>query len=143
MLKKDDPDSQVCYYQVSTCPSTVSYAPSPTERLTQAGIGTYIKPGAVSPFLHSVVKFLDSGLALYISHHVLDGYMFLMQHYRRGDNICIFGCVFFFGNVIPYNLTFFSEGYSRGAYIARALAGMLHKVSPSLQSINVSSSDLP
>lgn len=32
-----------------------------------------------------------------------------MQHYRRGDRICLFG-------------------FSRGAYTARALAGMLHKV---------------
>lgn len=39
----------------------------------------------------------------------MDGYKFLMQNYRTGDKICIFG-------------------FSRGAYTARALAGMLHKV---------------
>jgi hypothetical protein len=41
--------------------------------------------------------------------HVMDGYEFLMQNYTAGDRICIFG-------------------FSRGAYTARALAGMLHKV---------------
>ncbi|KAL0562898.1 hypothetical protein V5O48_019180, partial [Marasmius crinis-equi] len=37
------------------------------------------------------------------------GYEFLMQNYEAGDKICIFG-------------------FSRGAYTARALAGMIHKV---------------
>jgi uncharacterized protein (DUF2235 family) len=41
--------------------------------------------------------------------HVMDGYEFLMQNYKAGDRICIFG-------------------FSRGAYTARALAGMIHKV---------------
>jgi hypothetical protein len=34
MLDKDDPESQLCYYQESTRPSTVSYALNPTERFT-------------------------------------------------------------------------------------------------------------
>lgn len=39
----------------------------------------------------------------------MGGYKFLMQNYREGDRICLFG-------------------FSRGAYTARCLAGMLHKV---------------
>lgn len=39
----------------------------------------------------------------------MEGYTFLMQNYRAGDKICIFG-------------------FSRGAYTARALGGMLFKV---------------
>ncbi|KAG6830522.1 hypothetical protein H0H87_007820 [Tephrocybe sp. NHM501043] len=39
----------------------------------------------------------------------MDGYEFLMQNYKAGDRICIFG-------------------FSRGAYTARGLAGMIHKV---------------
>ncbi|KAH8987753.1 hypothetical protein EDB86DRAFT_2949235 [Lactarius hatsudake] len=39
----------------------------------------------------------------------MDGYKFLMQNYNVGDKVCLFG-------------------FSRGAYTARALAGMLHKV---------------
>lgn len=45
----------------------------------------------------------------YLNAHVQGGYTFLMQNYCPGDKICIFG-------------------FSRGAYTARALAGMLHKV---------------
>lgn len=41
--------------------------------------------------------------------HVREAYSFLMQNYREGDKICLLG-------------------FSRGAYTARALAGMLHKV---------------
>jgi hypothetical protein len=41
--------------------------------------------------------------------HLMQGYEFLMKNYTDGDRICIFG-------------------FSRGAYTARALAGMLHKV---------------
>ncbi|CAL1694110.1 unnamed protein product [Somion occarium] len=48
-------------------------------------------------------------LAWNLPSHVKDGYAFLMQNYTHGDKICIFG-------------------FSRGAYTARALAGMLHKV---------------
>ena len=39
----------------------------------------------------------------------MEGYKFLMQNYRAGDKICIFG-------------------FSRGAYTGRALGGMLFKV---------------
>ena len=102
MLKKDDPESQICYYQESTRPSIASYALNPTDHISQAGIGTYVKPGAVSPFLSSVVKSLDSGLALYLNEHVLDGYKFLMQHYQKDDKICLFGCVLIFRGA-PYH----------------------------------------
>jgi len=39
----------------------------------------------------------------------MEGYKFLMQNYNVGDKVCLFG-------------------FSRGAYTARALAGMLYKV---------------
>ncbi|KDQ62836.1 hypothetical protein JAAARDRAFT_66375 [Jaapia argillacea MUCL 33604] len=52
---------------------------------------------------------LDDAVAWYLDTHVMDGYRFLMRNYSSGDKICIFG-------------------FSRGAYTARALAGMLHKV---------------
>ena len=52
-----------------------------------------------------------------------------MQNYRPGDKICIFG------KTVPtvpilYSQSYF-PGFSRGAYTARALAGMLHKASSS------------
>ncbi|KAF8215017.1 hypothetical protein K438DRAFT_1800618 [Mycena galopus ATCC 62051] len=87
LLKKDQ--EQLCYYQ--------------------SGIGTYVTPGMISPVLDWGAKVLDEAFAIFLSDHVRDGYRFLMDNYRAGDKICIFG-------------------FSRGSYTARALAGMLHKV---------------
>ncbi|KAI0347618.1 hypothetical protein BDW22DRAFT_4266 [Trametopsis cervina] len=75
----------------------------------QAGIGTYTSPRFATPFAAMVSKGLDEMVAWNLHAHVMDGYEFLMQNYQSGDKICIFG-------------------FSRGAYTARALAGMVHKV---------------
>lgn len=89
MLKKDDREQQLCYYQ--------------------AGIGTYTNPEIATPMMAKISKTLDEAIAWNLNAHVMDGYEFLMQNYKAGDRICIFG-------------------FSRGAYTARALAGMIHKV---------------
>jgi uncharacterized protein (DUF2235 family) len=89
MLKKDNFENQTCYYQ--------------------AGIGTFFAPGVVGPLFQWCAKVLDEAFAWYLNAHVMDGYRFLMQNYRDGDKIYLFG-------------------FSRGAYTARALAGMLFKV---------------
>ena len=83
-LKKDDA-TQVTYYQT--------------------GIGTYDGKGMASGFSAAADMAVGSGLGV----HVQDAYKFLMQTYREGDKICLFG-------------------FSRGAYTARCVAGMLHKV---------------
>ena len=83
-LKKDDPD-QITYYQ--------------------AGIGTYSTGGLSGGVSAALDMAVGSGLGL----HIRDAYEFLMQSYKEGDKICIFG-------------------FSRGAYTARCLAGMIHKV---------------
>ncbi|KAG9221907.1 hypothetical protein CCMSSC00406_0005732 [Pleurotus cornucopiae] len=88
LLKKDDRDVQMVYYQ--------------------AGIGTYTSPNIATPLMAKVSKTLDEMIAWNLGRHVMDGYEFLMQNYKAGDRICIFG-------------------FSRGAYTARALAGMIHK----------------
>ncbi|KAF8651914.1 hypothetical protein AX16_004559 [Volvariella volvacea WC 439] len=88
-LKKSDFTEQMAYYQ--------------------AGIGTWYNPGVVSPALTWLAKWMDIAFAWYLDAHVIDGYRFLMQNYRAGDRICLFG-------------------FSRGAYTARALAGFLHKL---------------
>ncbi|TCD62857.1 hypothetical protein EIP91_006338 [Steccherinum ochraceum] len=75
----------------------------------QTGIGTYGGEGFATPVAKAVSMTLDSMLAWNLPTHVKDGYAFLMQNYTEGDKICIFG-------------------FSRGAYTARALAGMLQKV---------------
>ncbi|KAG8977139.1 hypothetical protein FRB90_008884, partial [Tulasnella sp. 427] len=76
----------------------------------QPGIGTYLGPtNAWSPALQSLAKGLDQMFAWYLDTHIMGGYRFLMQNYLRGDRICMFG-------------------FSRGAYTARCLAGMLNKI---------------
>ena len=57
----------------------------------------------------------------------IEGYEFLMQNYVAGDKICIFGTRLGTGALLARTQCMLS-GFSRGAYTARALAGMLHKV---------------
>ncbi|KAG8966397.1 hypothetical protein FRC03_012032 [Tulasnella sp. 419] len=47
--------------------------------------------------------------AYFLENHIMGGYNFLMDNYREKDRICLFG-------------------FSRGAYTARCLAGMIQKV---------------
>ncbi|KAH8114493.1 hypothetical protein DFH11DRAFT_1594792 [Phellopilus nigrolimitatus] len=77
----------------------------------QTGVGTYEAeaPGLLTPLTMWVAKILDEAFAFYLDAHVMGGYKFLMQNYHPGDKISIFG-------------------FSRGAYTARALAGMLTKI---------------
>ncbi|KAF5358616.1 hypothetical protein D9758_007671 [Tetrapyrgos nigripes] len=77
----------------------------------QSGIGTYCSPQIPSPLMSKLDQTLDAMIAHTLDAHVMDGYEFLMQNYTVNDRICIFG-------------------FSRGAYTARSLAGMLHKQVP-------------
>lgn len=52
---------------------------------------------------------MDMAVGSSLGLHVRDAYHFLMHTYKEGDKICIFS-------------------FSRGAYTARCLAGMIHKV---------------
>ncbi|KAI0288164.1 hypothetical protein B0F90DRAFT_1812849 [Multifurca ochricompacta] len=79
MLKKDDKNQQLVYYQV------------------------------VTPFTAKIQKTIDMAFGNHLDAHVMEGYKFLMENYHAEDKICLFG-------------------FSRGAYTARALAGMIHKV---------------
>ncbi|KAK0466044.1 uncharacterized protein EV420DRAFT_1474854 [Desarmillaria tabescens] len=80
LLKKDDPRTQLVYYQ--------------------SGIGTYSIPEVASPIAAKLSRIVDSMIGIHLDAHVMD---------EAGDKICIFG-------------------FSRGAYTARALAGMIHKI---------------
>ncbi|KAI0365700.1 hypothetical protein BV20DRAFT_953672 [Pilatotrama ljubarskyi] len=75
----------------------------------QPGVGTYLNPGVVSPLFQWGAKLLDEAFAWRVELGLRARYQFLMQNYNAGDKICLFG-------------------FSRGAYTARALAGMLHKI---------------
>ncbi|KAF7351811.1 hypothetical protein MVEN_01142200 [Mycena venus] len=74
----------------------------------QSGIGTYTE-FKLTPLLTKLSLITDAAIAWNLAAHVIGGYEFLMQNYKDNDRICIFG-------------------FSRGAYIARCLAGMLDKV---------------
>ncbi|KAG8905239.1 hypothetical protein FRB99_000406 [Tulasnella sp. 403] len=89
-LEKHRRERQLCYYQ--------------------PGIGTYVAPTVLwANTFQAVSKVLDQAFAWYLDGHIMGGYRFLMENYKEGDRICLFG-------------------FSRGAYTARCLAGMLHKV---------------
>jgi uncharacterized protein (DUF2235 family) len=75
----------------------------------QPGIGTMTPAAFWGRVRKWFVKQIDLAIAWFLSDHVTDAYRFLMRYYQDGDRIYIFG-------------------FSRGAYTARALAGMLHKV---------------
>lgn len=86
-------------------------------------------PGVFQPIFRWVTTILDEAFAWYLYHHVIDGYNFLMQNYDSGDRVCLFG------SSNPYcgsdgwlTNVILLPGFSRGAYTARALAGMLYKV---------------
>ena len=137
MLRKDSKTEQLVYYQVrSIHPSSntiVCFL-----NLFKAGIGTYTIPEIATPFWANVSKTVDMMFGSHLDAHImgkiysalpgdvtnalnLAGYEFLMQNCwslslslatgitilpdNAGDKICIFG-------------------FSRGAYTARALAGM-------------------
>jgi len=75
----------------------------------QSGIGTYTIPQIAKPWMANLQKTLDAMMGKHLNAHIMAGYEFLMQHFQSGDKIFLFG-------------------FSRGAYTARALAGMIHKV---------------
>jgi uncharacterized protein (DUF2235 family) len=75
----------------------------------QPGIGTWTAPGIHGTIQRWVAKTVDLAIAYFLPDHVMRGYEFLMDNHLPGDKICMFG-------------------FSRGAYTARALAGMLHCV---------------
>jgi len=75
----------------------------------QAGIGTYTIPQIAKPWTAKFQKTMDMMIGIHLDAHIMGGYEFLMQNFQAGDKIFIFG-------------------FSRGAYTARALAGMIHKI---------------
>ena len=140
MLMKDDPTKQLVYYQVISLSSPVQ---SVLICFLQAGIGTYTSNVNMTGVMKAMTELRDKMFACTLSDHIKgpffsyptispcltnipEGYKFLMQTCQltalgslppsyciqldqSGDKICIFG-------------------FSRGAYTARALAGMLDKV---------------
>jgi uncharacterized protein (DUF2235 family) len=75
----------------------------------QPGIGTIVPPGMYGRIKNWVATRIDLAFATLLKYHVQDAYQFLMRYHEEGDEIYVFG-------------------FSRGAYTARVLAGMLCKV---------------
>ncbi|KAF8064899.1 hypothetical protein FPV67DRAFT_1500640 [Lyophyllum atratum] len=75
----------------------------------QPGIGTSSKQQFVTGTAAISAMAVDQSVALNINDHIKDGYRYVVQNYRKGDKISIFG-------------------FSRGAHTARVVAGMLYKV---------------
>jgi len=84
MLEKNDPASQLAYYD--------------------PGVGT-LAP-AQSSLIGKLTLLFEQAFGAGLKENVAQAYRYVMQHWRPGDAIYIFG-------------------FSRGAYTARALAGML------------------
>jgi uncharacterized protein (DUF2235 family) len=72
-----------------------------------AGVGTLPETGFFLPAVKTVSCWLGLGFGLGFSRKVKDAYAYLMDVWEPGDRVFLFG-------------------FSRGAYAARVLAGMLH-----------------
>lgn len=70
------------------------------------GVGTFPEPGFVSRMGKGLSDLMGLAFGLGLTRKIGEAYMFLMDHYEAGDRIYLFG-------------------FSRGAYTARALAGVL------------------
>lgn len=94
MLDNNDDRAQMCYYQ--------------------PGVGTEADFDPVTDVRRKFTSshfsnITDAMFASSVDHHIVAGYLFLMEHFEPGDQIYMFG-------------------FSRGAFIARALAGMIELV---------------
>jgi uncharacterized protein (DUF2235 family) len=58
---------------------------------------------------NSAKAYFEQATGYGLDEHVLTGYRFLCETYRKGDRICIFG-------------------FSRGAYTARVISGLIHQI---------------
>ncbi|KDR77767.1 hypothetical protein GALMADRAFT_138826 [Galerina marginata CBS 339.88] len=81
----------------------------------QKGIGTYtpkipgVRERVKIPGISYISQKWDQAVAWSLDARVIEAYLWLVDNYRHGDKICMFG-------------------FSRGSYTARAVAGMLFKV---------------
>ena len=73
------------------------------------GVGTFHHPGAWTPVARRVSRLLGLAFGSGLQANLSEAYLFLMRTWEPGDRIYVFG-------------------FSRGAYTARALCGLLHKV---------------
>jgi len=85
------------------------YAPGTQITYYQPGVGTLAPAGGYLRARRKILQLLDAASAWMIQRHVASAYRFLMDTYEPGDQVFVFG-------------------FSRGAYTARVLCGMLATV---------------
>jgi len=73
------------------------------------GVGTLADPEYKIPVSKALNKILGLAFGYGMTKNIAEAYSYLMDNYKTGDNVFIFG-------------------FSRGAYAARALAGLIHSV---------------
>jgi uncharacterized protein (DUF2235 family) len=72
------------------------------------GVGTFSVNSPLNLVARGFLRLLGLAFGLGITENILDAYTFIMQNYRPGDRVYLFG-------------------FSRGAYTARAVAALIHK----------------
>ena len=72
------------------------------------GVGTFASPASLLPITRRVTRVLGLAIGLGLMDNVEEAYTYLMNHWKPGDAIYIFG-------------------FSRGAYTARAIAALIHR----------------
>lgn len=72
------------------------------------GVGTEGAQGALTRVAKAITKILGLAIGTGIHDNIKEAYLYLMNHYEKGDRVFLFG-------------------FSRGAYTVCALAGILHK----------------
>lgn len=73
----------------------------------EPGLGTFPAPGAMTALSKWFTRTMGSAFGYGLSSNICVSYDFLVEHYRPGDRIYLFG-------------------FSRGAYTVRALAALIH-----------------
>jgi uncharacterized protein (DUF2235 family) len=73
------------------------------------GVGTLPEPGLLSKPAKAFSRILGLAFGLGLTRNVAEAYTFLMESWRPGDRVFLFG-------------------FSRGAYTVRVLAGLLHQL---------------
>jgi uncharacterized protein (DUF2235 family) len=73
------------------------------------GVGTLPEPGIVMPALKTLTEWFGLAFGLGLSRKIAQAYTYLMDFWEPNDRVFVFG-------------------FSRGAYSARVLAGLLHQL---------------
>jgi uncharacterized protein (DUF2235 family) len=83
----------------------------PTRQIAyyEPGVGTFSAQGAWTPWAQRMTKLAGLAVGLGLRANLAGAYTWLMQEYEEDDRLFVFG-------------------FSRGAYTARALAGLLHVI---------------